>query len=69
MVPGTGGKTHENDSRPLFPHQVYNMRVAEYHTYFVGCEAWGFSVWAHNSDLRVHRVGGGDEENLGLRPH
>jgi hypothetical protein len=28
---------------------VYNGRVAEYHTYFVGCEGWGFSVWAHNS--------------------
>jgi len=28
---------------------VYNLRVADYHTYFVGSEAWGFSVWAHNS--------------------
>jgi hypothetical protein len=27
---------------------VYNVRVAEYHTYFVGSERWGFSVWAHN---------------------
>ena len=27
---------------------VYNCRVAEYHTYFVGREEWGFSVWAHN---------------------
>jgi hypothetical protein len=27
---------------------VYNLRVAEYHTYFVGCPEWGFSVWAHN---------------------
>src|SRR5262249_19836875 len=27
---------------------VYNLRVAEYHTYFVGAEHWGFSVWAHN---------------------
>ena len=26
---------------------VYNLRVAEYHTYFVGDPAWGFSVWAH----------------------
>ena len=24
---------------------VYNMRVADFHTYFVGGEAWGFSVW------------------------
>jgi hypothetical protein len=28
---------------------VYNCRVAEYHTYFVGDQQWGFSVWAHNS--------------------
>ncbi|VTR97559.1 YD repeat protein OS=Isosphaera pallida (strain ATCC 43644 / DSM 9630 / IS1B) GN=Isop_2419 PE=4 SV=1: PT-HINT [Tuwongella immobilis] len=27
---------------------VYNLRVAEAHTYFVGCDEWGFSVWAHN---------------------
>jgi hypothetical protein len=29
---------------------VYNMRVAEWHTYFVGEENWGFSVWAHNAN-------------------
>lgn len=29
---------------------VYNLRVADYHTYFVGCQEWGFSVWAHNAD-------------------
>ena len=28
---------------------VYNFRVAEYHTYFVGGESWDFSVWAHNA--------------------
>lgn len=27
---------------------VYNMRVSVDHTYFVGCEEWGFSLWAHN---------------------
>jgi hypothetical protein len=27
---------------------VYNLRVADYHTYFVGSLEWGFSVWAHN---------------------
>jgi hypothetical protein len=27
---------------------VVNARVAEYHTYFVGDDEWGFSVWAHN---------------------
>jgi hypothetical protein len=28
---------------------VYNCRVADHHTYFVGSEEWGFSVWAHNA--------------------
>jgi hypothetical protein len=23
--------------------------VKDYHTYFVGCDEWGFSVWAHNA--------------------
>jgi len=27
---------------------LYNVRVSEWHTYFVGCDKWGFSVWAHN---------------------
>jgi len=43
------------------PTPVYNMRVAEYHTYFVGNPEWGFSVWAHNasyynSKFRVNSV-------------
>jgi hypothetical protein len=29
---------------------VYNLRVAEYHTYFVSGDGWGFSVWAHNAN-------------------
>jgi hypothetical protein len=28
---------------------VYNCRVADHHTYFVGTEEWGFAVWAHNA--------------------
>ena len=28
---------------------VYNCRISEDHTYFVGGEDWGFSVWAHNA--------------------
>jgi hypothetical protein len=28
---------------------VYNLRVADNHTYFVGSTEWGFSVWAHNT--------------------
>ena len=35
------------DSRELAP--VYNLRIADYHTYFVGSREWGFSVWAHNA--------------------
>ncbi len=27
---------------------VYNVRVADYHTYFVGELDWDFSLWAHN---------------------
>jgi hypothetical protein len=34
------------DSGEMAP--VYNLRVADYHTYFVGRRDWGFSVWAHN---------------------
>lgn len=28
---------------------VYNLRIADYHSYFVGARDWGFSVWAHNA--------------------
>jgi hypothetical protein len=28
---------------------VYNLRIADFHTYFVGSLAWGFSIWTHNS--------------------
>ena len=27
---------------------VYNLQVAEHHTYFVGSASWGFSAWAQN---------------------
>lgn len=27
---------------------VHNFRVADYHTYFVGSEEWGFAAWTHN---------------------
>ncbi len=27
---------------------VYNLRVAENHTYFVGSKSWGFDIWVHN---------------------
>jgi intein/homing endonuclease len=25
--------------------QVYNFRIADHHTYFVGDETWAFAVW------------------------
>ena len=28
---------------------VYNLRIAEDHTYFVGQDDWEFSVWVHNA--------------------
>ena len=30
------------------PQAVYNLSVTEFHTFFVGTAAWGFSVWVHN---------------------
>jgi hypothetical protein len=30
--------------------RVYNLRVADWHTYFVAEAGWGFDVWAHNAD-------------------
>ena len=45
------------DGRPLKVEEVrhtgvlsvlYNCRVADWHTYFVGEDGWGFSVWSHN---------------------
>ncbi|MBA4192718.1 MAG: hypothetical protein C0467_32530, partial [Planctomycetaceae bacterium] len=40
---------------------VYNFRVADFHTYFVGCDEWGFSIWAHNAEYaptieQIHRA-------------
>lgn len=27
---------------------VYNLRVSDHRTYFIGSQSWGFAVWAHN---------------------
>jgi hypothetical protein len=32
---------------------VYNLRVADHHTYFVGTPEWGFGIWAHNADCAL----------------
>ncbi len=37
---------------------VYNMRIADYHTYFVGSASWGFSVWSHNTCTTISRENG-----------
>lgn len=36
---------------------VFNMRVADHHTYFVGCAEWGFAAWAHNTCERAQEAG------------
>ena len=33
---------------------VYNLRVADFHTYFVGGGLWGFDVWVHNASYQPH---------------
>jgi hypothetical protein len=40
---------------------VYNLRVADFHTYFVGRKEWQFAVWVHNSC-------GGEPEFFANRP-
>jgi intein/homing endonuclease len=35
---------------------VYNLRVTNYRTYFVGGREWGFSVWVHNL-YGPHKIG------------
>jgi hypothetical protein len=36
--------------------QVYNIRVAAYHTYFVGSEEWGWVGWAHNACIEFQQI-------------
>ena len=35
---------------------VYNLRVADYHTYFVGDDGCGFAAWAHNANYSVEEA-------------
>jgi hypothetical protein len=37
---------------------VYNLRVEDCHTYFVGGDDWGFSLWAHNAEPKYSHVDG-----------
>ncbi len=36
---------------------VYNFRVADWHTYFVGDVDWKFGAWAHNQYTGIQKVG------------
>jgi hypothetical protein len=36
---------------PKASETVYNMCVADYHTYFIGHQIWGFAVWSHNAGV------------------
>ncbi|MGL6074836.1 MAG: polymorphic toxin-type HINT domain-containing protein [Fimbriiglobus sp.] len=35
---------------------VYNCRVDEWHTYFVGMNEWGWAVWVHNASCELEQV-------------
>ena len=37
---------------------VYNLRVSNDHTYFVGEQSWGFSLWVHNTYTAKQRPNG-----------
>jgi len=37
---------------------VYNFRVSDYHTDFVGTDQWSFAVWAHNANCEIEVVAG-----------
>jgi hypothetical protein len=51
---------------------VYNVKVADNHTYFVGGEDWGFAVWAHNATCdpaevaRIEQEMARNQNNVGV---
>ena len=45
---------------------VYNLRVADYHTYFVGDESWGFTLWAHNACSVYREIKNGVVRYVGI---
>ncbi len=70
--PATSSRTHDGrwlkvdgleGPKPSAP--VYNMCVAEYHTYFIGHQIWGFAVWSHNMLFSC----AGDAKNSGKGPY
>jgi len=42
----------ENITQTEQYEKVYNLRVADSHTYLVGSDGWGFSVWVHSANYR-----------------
>jgi hypothetical protein len=46
---------------------VYNVRVADHHTYFVGRSDWGVSVWAHNACQVSGKVTPAMTEQYGIK--
>ena len=59
LIPGDLFRSHDGQWLPLDSvastgeeTTVYNLRISEYSTYFVGDPAWGFSVW-HTTPVTV----------------
>jgi hypothetical protein len=59
---GLSGTVEQIEERPGVA-TVYNIRVADYHTYFVGAPSWGFSVWAHNSRYEARQLPANERSN------
>ena len=55
LLLGHDGQTHTVERVHSTDREatVYNLRVAEYHTYFVGSPDWGFDVWVHNTYIAM----------------
>src|SRR5262249_20319192 len=56
LLPGDGGEWVPVDEvvDRGEDQRVDNLRVADWHTYFVGAGRWGFSVWGHNTCDGLH---------------
>jgi hypothetical protein len=44
---------------------VYNLRVADHRTYFVGDDTWSFAAWAHNAYLALQQITTEDATGMG----
>jgi hypothetical protein len=44
---------------------VYNLRVADFHTYFVGGTIWGWDAWVHNASYSVRAFAGERQARAG----